>query len=473
MDLVEKARQFANLAHSGQKRLSGDPFISHPQAVAEILAGWKLDAASIAVGWLHDTVEEGAASEDDIKKEFGETISELVKGVTKVGRLKLRGSTEEEFIENLRKMFLAMARDLRVVLVKLADRLHNMQTLKYLPLEKQGRIARETLEIYAPLAERLGMGEVKGQLEDLAFPYLFLEDYQWLINSSAAAYKEAQEHVMEAKKKLLTRLVAEKVKVEIHGRKKHFYSLYCKLLRPEISKDLNQIHDLVALRILVDTVEQCYLALGIVHKTYKPVPSLGVSDYIAVPKPNGYQSIHTKVFGPDGRIIEIQIRTRQMHEEAEYGVAAHWYYSLFKNKEVSKEKLERGTFAPAEKLAWVKQLATWQKEIIDNKEFLENLKLDALSHRIFVFTPDGDIKDLPAGATPIDFAYAVHTKLGDRTTGAKINGKMASLDQALKSGDVCELILTKEPRKPSLDWLSFVVTNLAKKEIQKGLKAPL
>lgn len=459
----DKVYQFAANAHFGQKRLSGEPFITHPAAVAKILTDWKLDSKTVIAGLLHDTIEDGAATHEDILKEFGPEVAALVDGVTKVGEIKLRGSSEEEFVENLRKMFLAMAKDLRVVLVKLADRLHNMQTLEYLPADKQKRIAKETLEVYAPLAERLGMGEVKGELEDLAFQYLFPEEYSWLKKYASSAFKQAGEHVKEAKRKLLRALAEEKITPVINGREKHLYSLYKKLLRPEINKDLSLIHDLVALRILTDTVEQCYVALGTVHKIFKPVPSLGVSDYIALPKPNGYRSIHTRVLGPDGRIIEIQIRTEEMHEEAENGIAAHWYY----------KELQAGVFVPREKLGWVRQLADWQKEVSDSQEFINNLKFDALSHRIFILTPNGDVKDLPAGATPIDFAYAVHTKLGDRTTGAKVNGKIAPFDYKLKSGDVCEVLLAKEPRKPHVDWLQFVVTNLAKTEIQKGLREPI
>ncbi len=465
--LIRKAYRFAQDAHFGHKRKSGEPYFIHLLATAMILSEWKMDTASIVAGFLHDSVEDGAAKREDLLKEFGETVTGLVDGVTKVGEIHLRNSTNEEFVENLRKMFLAMARDLRVVTIKLADRLHNMRTLEFQPPQKQKEVARETLEVYAPLAERLGMGEVKGELEDLSFPYLFPEDYKWLKSYSAPAYKEAEDHVRDAKRKLLTNLAGENIQATIHGRSKHIYSLYRKLLRPEINKDISQIHDLVALRILVKSVEDCYMALGVIHKTYKPVPALGISDYIAVPKPNGYRSIHTKVFGPGGRIIEIQIRTTEMHDEAENGVAAHWYYSHVKNQSLSSADRDKKAFAPEDKLNWVKQIANWQKEVADNREFLQTLKIDALSHRIFVFTPKGDVKDLPAGATPIDFAYAVHTDLGKHLGGAKVNGKIVPLDHKLKSGNVCEIILTKEPRKPNADWLEFVVTNLAKREINR------
>ncbi|MGB9911367.1 MAG: RelA/SpoT family protein [Microgenomates group bacterium] len=464
--LIKKAFLFAQKVHHGQKRLTSEDFINHPLKVAQFLAEWKLDSVSIAAGLLHDVVEDGGVSLDTLKKEFGQEIAFLVDGVSKVGELKLRGSEEEEFVENLRKMIVVMAKDLRVVFIKMADRYHNMQTLWPLPKEKQKRIAKETLEIYAPLAERMGIGEIKGRLEDLAFPYLFPKEYRWLMKYSRPYYKRANELLLEVKKKLLKELFKEGIKAKINTRAKHFYSLYKKLLRPEINKDITKIYDLVALRILVETVEECYTALGVVHSVYKPVPFLGVSDFIAQPKPNGYRSIHTKVFGPEGRIFEVQIRTFQMHEEAEYGIASHWYYGEIKEKGAKNSKLEKGVFTPSEKLSWVKQLVAWQKEIVDSKKFLETLKFDALAHRIFVFSPKGDVFDLPAGATPIDFAYAVHTDLGNEAVGAKVNGVMVKLNHPLKSGDMVEII-RKKGTGPSRDWLDFVVTNLAKKRIEK------
>ena len=470
--LIRKAFEFAQIAHFGQKRKSGEDFITHPLATAMALADWRLDSVSIAAALLHDTVEEGGASISEIKKEFGNEIARLVDGVSITGRIKLRGSTDEEFVENLRKMFLAMAKDLRVVLIRLADRLHNMQTLDALPKSKQKRIAKETLEVYAPLAERLGIGELKGQLEDLAFPYLYPKEYKWLLDYSAPYYARAKKDVEEAREELKKALSKEGISGEIHGRAKHLYSLYRKLLRPEINKDITKIHDIVALRILVKTVKDCYAALGVIHKVFKPVPFLGVSDFIAQPKPNGYRSLHTRVFGPRGRIMEIQIRTYQMHEEAEYGIAAHWYMALLKSKgKLTSEKIDKGRFfVPSEKLAWVKQLAVWQKTVLDSHEFLNALKFDALSHRIFVFSPKGDVYDLPLGATPVDFAYAVHTELGDRCQQAKVNGRLVSLDWKLKSGDVVEIIPSKKPKRPSLDWLKFVVTTVAKKKIAKHYK---
>jgi len=472
IEKIEKAWKFANLAHTGQKRLSGEPFINHPLEVARRLAAWKLDTTSIMVGLLHDTVEDGGAKREDIVGEFGEEVAELVDGVTKVTDLRLKGSREQEFVENLRKMLLVMAKDLRVILVKLADRLHNMETLSALPPEKQKINAEETLELYAPLAERLGMGKVKGQLEDLAFPYVYPKEYKKVLKRSESFYKEAEVHINKMRKVILKKLLEENIKAEVHARKKHFYSLWKKLERPEIAWDFAQVHDIVAIRIIVGTVAQCYTALGVVHGNYKPVPHVGVSDFIAQPKPNGYRSIHTKVFGPEGRIVEVQIRTIVMHKEAEEGVAAHWVYSEAKTKGAKKEQLDKGTvFAPSDKLAWVRQLVDWQSEMNDSEEFLKAVKFDALRHRNFVFSPQGDVYDLPAGATPVDFAYAVHTRLPNSLLGAKVDGKIVSLDYKLRSGQVVEIMRSKNPRGPNRDWLEFVVTTLARREISKYLRS--
>lgn len=472
ISLIKKAFEFAQIAHAGQKRKSGDDFITHPLATAEILADLKLDTVAIVAGLLHDTVEEKGASLAEIKKEFGEEVASLVDGVSATGRVKLRGSTEEEFVENLRKMFLAMSRDLRVVLIRLADRLHNMRTLDALLPEKQTRIAKETLEVYAPLAERLGIGELKEQLEDLAFPFVYPKEYAWVKKYSAPFYKKANKDILRAKRKVYKALANERIRAEIHGRAKHLYSLYSKLLRPEIDKDIKKVHDIVALRILVETISDCYAALGVVHKVFKPVPQLGVSDFIAQSKPNGYRSLHTRVFGPKGKIMEVQIRTYKMHEEAENGIAAHWYMAMLKNKgKLSSEDIDKGrVFAPSQKLSWVRQLAAWQREAVGSKEFLKALKFDALSHRIFVFSPKGDVYDLPAGATPVDFAYTVHTELGDTCQQAKVNGKPASLDCKLKSGDIVEIIPSHKKKKPSQDWLNFVVTTAARQNIVKHFK---
>jgi guanosine-3',5'-bis(diphosphate) 3'-pyrophosphohydrolase len=466
--LIEKAYFTAKSAHEGQKRLSGEDYLCHPLAVARFLASWKLDSYSICSGLLHDVIEDGGKTLEGLEKNFNKEIAELVDGVTKIGELKFQSSAENEFVENLRKMLVVMARDLRVVLIKLADRYHNMRTLSFLPLEKQKRIARETLEVYAPLAERLGIGELKGSLEDLAFPYCYPEDYAWLVSYSAPFFKETERLVNEAIKIVNEELEKENIKAQVQGRVKHLYSLWRKLLRPEVNKDITKIYDIVAMRILVSDIRDCYGSLGVVHKLWKPVPSEGISDFIAVPKPNGYRSIHTKIFGPEGKIIEVQIRTFQMHDEAENGIAAHWFYSQAKGeKEASDKKVEQGFFAPTEKLTWVKQLVSWQEELVDSKEFMEALKFDALGHRIFVFSPKGDVFDLPKEATTIDFAYAVHTDLGDKAIGAKVNGKMVSLETKLNSGQIVEILTTNKKTKPSRSWLDFVVTNRAKSEILK------
>lgn len=466
-ELIKKAYSFASESHAGQKRLSGEDFINHPLAVSELLAEKKLDSASIAAGLLHDVVEDGGRTLAELEKQFGQQVAELVEGVTKVGGLKLRGSSEEEFVENFRKMIVVMARDLRVVLIKLADRYHNLKTLSFLPPEKQLRIAKETLEIYAPLAERLGIGEMKGKLEDLAFSYCYPQEFTWVKKFSRPAYHLAEETVEEAKKIIFSELRKEKIKATLHGRAKHLYSLWQKLLRPEIDKDITKIYDLMALRVLVNSVRDCYASLGVTHKLWKPVPAKGVSDFIAQPKPNGYRSIHTTVFGPGGKIIEVQIRTHQMQEEAENGIAAHWHYAQQKDLGASDKKLEEGAFAPDEKLSWVKQLVAWQKEIVDSEEFLKALKFDALHHRIFVFSPKGDVFDLPAESTPVDFAYAVHGELGNSCVGAKVDGKMAPLDFKLKSGQIVEIITSKVKKAPSRDWLKFVITTAARRKISK------
>jgi len=469
-ELIRSAWNFANKAHEGQMRLSGEPVISHPLAVSRVLAEWRLDSVSIAAGLLHDVIEDCGIKKEELVKRFGKEVAELVDGVTKLGKYKLRGRVDEFFVENLRKMLLVMSKDLRVVFVKLADRYHNMQTLKYLPFDKQKRIAKETLEVFAPLAERLGIGEMKGNLEDLAFPYVYPDEYEQIKKISSSYFIKAEEDIKKMRRVLLAELAKEGIRAEINGRKKHLYSLWRKLNRPEIGGDIDKVYDLIALRIIVETVAECYTSLGVVHKIYKPVPRLGVSDFIAQPKPNGYRSIHTRVFGPRGRIAEVQIRTRQMHEEDENGLAAHWYFSLMKSGRAKDQVVERGFFAPSEKIKWVRQLVSWQKTEVDSKEFLDAVRFDALSHRNFVFSPKGDVYDLPSGATPIDFAYAVHTQVGNSTIGAKVDGKLVPLDFRLESGQIVEIIVSKSKKKPSRDWLNFVVTRAAKHEIQRQIK---
>lgn len=470
---IDKAWEFSKKKHADQKRFTGDPYASHTLEVARTLATWEMDTSSIVAGFLHDTVEDANVSIEEISKNFGEDVANIVSGVTKVSNLRLRGSNDEIFVENLRKMFLSMAKDLRVVIVKLADRLHNMQTLYAVPLAKQKRIAQETLEIFAPLAERLSMGQVKGELEDLAFPYVYPEDYDRVKKLSENQYKKAKQIIKKMKRALLTALAKEKIRPKIQTREKNIYSLWRKLTRPDINWDFTKIHDIVALRIIVDDVKECYTALGVVHASYKPVPYLGVSDFIAQPKPNGYQSIHTKVIGPDEKIVEVQIRTHKMHEQAEYGIAAHWHLSMIKSKSgITSEDIEEGkqNIVKGNKFKWVNQLAQWQKDIKDSKEFLEAVKFDALNNRNFAFSPHGDVYDLPVGATPVDFAYAVHTDLGSHIQSAIINGKIVPLDYKIKSGDVVKIIKTKNKRKPTRDWLNFVKTTTAKREINKELR---
>ncbi|MBI2587296.1 bifunctional (p)ppGpp synthetase/guanosine-3',5'-bis(diphosphate) 3'-pyrophosphohydrolase [Candidatus Amesbacteria bacterium] len=469
-DLITKAWEFANLAHSGNTRDSGQPYITHPTQVAKTLALWNMDTTTIVAGLMHDTIEEGGATRQDLVKEFGEEVAQLVDGVTKVTDIRLKGSGQEDFVENLRKMILVMARDLRVVMVKLADRLHNMQTLQYLDKQRQLDNAKETLEIYAPLADRLGMGELKGQLEDLSFPYVYPDEFAQLTKSAKKLFAESEKYTEKFKRELLILLIPQIPSVVINIRHKHLYSLWRKLQRPDRAGDITKIHDLVAARVLVDSVEDCYSALGLIHTRFHPVPYLGMRDFIANPKPNGYHSIHTNVFGPEGRIVEIQIRTFEMHDQAEHGIAAHWQYSAAKSSVTSDEKLEAGHVQVTDKLSWVKQLAAWQKEITDNQEYLQTLKFDALQHRNLVFSPIGDVYDLPAGATPIDYAYAVHTDLGHQANGAKVNGKMVPLNHKLVNGDVVEIMIDRKRAKPSHAWLSFVVTTTARHQITKALK---
>lgn len=463
--LYKKALDFATLAHHGQFRKSGEPFVSHPKTVSETLMSWGLDDEAVVAGLLHDTIEDGGATRADIVNEFGENVANIVDGVTKITSIHLKGSTEEQFVENLRKMILVAASDLRVVLVKLADRLHNMQTLQYLSLESQRENAIETLEIYAPLAERMGIGKIKGELEDLSFKFAYPEEYKKLLSEIGDRYDLANEY-MDLFKKELEKIVSGQINI----RRKHLYSLWRKLQRPEIDGDFEKVYDLVACRIIANTLSECYLDLGAIHGKWHPVPYLGISDFIANPKPNGYRSIHTKVFGPDGKIVEVQIRTVEMHEQAEMGVSAHWRYSQAKSQGASDNKLQKGVIQIDNKLGWVKQLVSWQKEITDSQEYLQAVKFDALGHRNLVFTPIGDVYDLPRGATPVDFAYAVHTDLGTQAVGAKVNGKMVALDHKLQNGDVIEILIDRKRTKPNHDWLKFVVTTIAKREIIKNVQ---
>ncbi|OGM02360.1 hypothetical protein A2115_03305 [Candidatus Woesebacteria bacterium GWA1_41_8] len=473
VDDVKKAWDFAKIAHFDVKRKNGESYLVHCLETAKELVDWKLDRDSIVAGILHDTVDHGAATYDDLEENFGKVIADLVEGVTNVSFVKLKKDREEWYVENLRKMFLAMARDLRVVIIKIASRIHNMKTLEPLSDDRKKHAAEETLEIYAPLAERLGMSEVKGKLEDLSFACLYPEDYLRLSKEVNKAYKKSDLIMKQMRKELLNKFSKEGVNAKLQSRKKNLYSLWRKLQRPEIAGNLFLVHDIVAMRILVDTEEKCYATLGILHHLYKPVPNTGVSDYIAQPKPNGYRSIHTKVVGPGNKFVEVQIRTYQMHQEDEYGVAAHWYLSNLKNQgRVSSKDIDEGTkiTVDTKKLYWVKQLADWQKEIKDSKEFLEAVKFDALSERIFVFSPKGDVYDLPLGATPVDYAFNVHTGLGFYIKDAKVNGKIVPLDYKLKSGDVVKIEKTKNIKKPNRDWLGFIKSTVARREIGKHFR---
>lgn len=461
IDLIAKAYDFALEAHEGKERFSGESYIVHPFEVAKTLAHLKLDSKTIAAGLLHDTCEDNPDVTDKIlKKRFGDEIAFLVDGVTKIGKLKYRG--EERQVENLRKMFLAMATDIRVVLIRLADRLHNIKTLRFLPESKQKRIALETLEIYAPLANRLGMGEFKGQLEDYAFPFAYPDDYKKLEEVLRDKYDQKEKILLQLKYDLEEELRKNNVKhFVLNSRVKHLYSLYKKLSKPDAEMNLDKIYDFIALRVIVDSVEDCYKVLGIIHKKWTPLPER-IKDYIAVPKLNGYQSLHTNVFASSGNIAEIQIRTEQMHEEAEHGIAAHWAYS-----EAGKP-LEGAKINP--RLAWVNQLIDWQKNSASVKaeDFIETLKIDFFKDRVFCFTPRGDVIDLPEGATAIDFAYAVHSDIGNAATGAKINHKFSSLDTVLQNGQIVDIV-TQKNKKPSSEWVRFAKTSLAKKQIRKFL----
>jgi len=471
-DLIVKAYQFSQQAHERHKRYSGEPYFVHPVAAAEILISLGQGPEVVVAGLLHDTIEDADVAPDVLEKEFGRGVRRLVEGVSNVSALRLRRSqggsgAEAEFIDNLRHFFLVVARDARVELVKLADRLHNMRTLKYVPEHKQARIARETMEVYAPLADRLGMGQLKGELEDLSFFYLEPEKFAWLELEVNKHFRGFKRKLPEIKRQISRVLKQSSVEYTLQARAKHWYSLYCKLA--VCGNDFNRIHDIVALRVIVGSVEDCYTVLGIIHAHWKPL--LGtIKDYISQPKTNGYQSLHTTVFGPLGQIVEIQIRTKEMHEKAENGLASHWYYSQAKvSGLVSKTQLEKGLTAPKEKISWVNILLGWQKQAEENQEFFDGLKNDLLNKRIFVFTPEGDVVDLPIGATPVDFAYALHSQLGDLCSEAKIDGKMSPLSSKLQNGQIVEIIKGKR-KQPSQGWLDFVITVEAKRKIRASVK---
>lgn len=466
---LQRVYAFASAAHEGQLRQTGEPYIAHPLFVANTLASWDQPQPVLEAALLHDVVEDTGHTLPEIEKAFGAEVAFLVDGVTKIGQVKLRSSVKAEFVENLRKMFIAMAKDTRVVLIRLADRHHNMLTLDALPLIKQKRIALETLEVYAPLAERLGMGQIKGELEDLAFPYLYPEEYKKISKLAADHFERAAATTGQAIRAIKTKLAKANIKAEVKGRFKRKYSLFKKLSRPEIDYDFSKIHDLVALRVITQTKADCYAALGVVHSLWRPAPNFGVSDYIALPKPNGYQSIHTKVMN-HGQLMEVQIRSVDMHYQADYGAAAHSLYSDAKNHGASEEKLKSGTaFKLKKKMAWVEQLATWQNQVKNSEEFLADLKLDALSERIYVFSPLGDVFDLPILSTPVDFAIAVHGDLGFHIQSAKVNSRLVPLDHRLNNGDIVEIIRSKVRHLPNRDWLRFVKTSRARIEIKRAL----
>jgi len=455
--LVERAYQYAANAHNGQYRISGDQYISHPLGVAKILADLQLDVITISAAILHDVVEDTSVTLEDIEKEFGKEIAMLVDGVTKLSRIEYK-SKEEQQLENYRKMFLAMAKDIRVVLIKLADRLHNMRTLKYMPTAKQREIAQETLEIFAPLAHRLGISSIKWELEDLSFRFLDPECYYDLVEKVKQKRQEREKLVKESIAVLSERLQAVGIKADIQGRPKHFYSIYRKMQRDH--RDLSEIYDLLAIRVIVDSVKDCYGALGIVHTLWKPLPGR-FKDYIAMPKSNMYQSLHTTVLGLHGQPLEIQIRTWEMHRTSEYGIAAHWRY---------KEGYKGADRNFDQKLSWLRQLLEWQQELRDPREFMETLKLDILTDEVFVFTPKGDVIDLPKGSVPIDFAYRIHTEVGHRCIGARVNGKMVPLEYKLNNGDIVEIITSKQSTGPSLDWLNIVASPETKNKIRQWFK---
>jgi len=464
---IMEAYQFAEKAHRGQKRKSGEDYIIHSLHVAKNLAEIGMDERTLAAGLLHDVPEDTEITLAEVEKNFGGEVALLVDGITKLGKIKLRGSREEYYLENLRKMFLAMAQDIRVVIIKLADRLHNMRTLEHLRPDKQERIARETLEIYAPIANRLGIGEIKGELEDLCFKYLDSEHYRETKTIEETYLHEGKAYIDRTVKLFEDFLLKEKIQVvAISGRTKYLYRLYQKLKRHDM--DITRIYDLVAIRIIVPEVADCYEALGIIHREWRPMVGR-IKDYISLPKPNGYQSLHTTIFGPDGRILEVQIRTQKMHDEAEYGIAAHWLYteksrSIWKN--IFSRRKEADASAPRE-LLWVNQLKEWQKDIgRDDQEFALGLKVEFFKNHIFAFTPKGDIIELPEEATPIDFAYTIHSEIGNRTVGAKADGKIVPLNYHIRNGQVIEILTVKERKKPSLDWLNFVKTSTARSHIR-------
>ena len=477
ISLVEKAYKVAYNAHEGQVRKSGEAYIIHPLCVAIILAELELDKETIAAGLLHDVLEDTIMTEDEMREEFGDEVVLLVDGVTKLQHLHMTDNTKdhkdknavrlEMQAENLRKMFLAMAKDIRVIMIKLADRLHNMRTLKYQSQEAQIRIARETQDIYCPIAQRLGISKIKIELEDLSMKYLYPEAYYDLVGKISLKKTVRDNYVNSLVENVRKQIEEAGINADISGRAKHFFSIYKKMVNQ--NKTLDQIYDLFAIRIIVDSIKDCYAVLGIMHEKYKPIPGR-FKDYIAMPKQNMYQSLHTTLIGPSGQPFEIQIRTYEMHRTAEYGIAAHWKY-----KETNNGNATSTTVTEEEKLSWLRQILEWQRDMSDNKEFMSLLKsdLDLFSDTVFAFTPSGDVKNLPNGSTPIDFAYSIHSAVGNKMVGAKVNGKLVPIDYVIKNGDQIEIITSQNSRGPSSDWLKIVKSTQAKNKINQWFRSEL
>lgn len=465
IDMVKKAYHFAQEAHKEQKRESGEPYIIHPIAVAEILADLGMDTNTIVAGLLHDVIEDTDFSYDETVEMFNAEIANLVEGVTKLTKLgELEYKTkEEQQADNVRKMLLAMAKDIRVIIIKLADRLHNMRTLKFMPAKKQKNKAKETLDIYAPLAHRLGMSKIKWELEDLCFRYLHEEEYYALVDSIAEKRVERESYIEDVVKDLNEKLEVSGIRSDIDGRPKHFYSIYKKMVNK--NKSIEEIFDLTAIRVLVDSVKDCYGVLGIVHTIYRPIPGR-FKDYIAMPKLNMYQSLHTTVIGPQGKTFEIQIRTFEMHKTAEYGIAAHWKYKEGDTANPEQDKQKDFDM----KLVWLRDMLEWQKETSDAEEFIEGFKIDLFSDEVFVFTPKGVVINLCSKATPIDFAYRIHTDVGNKCVGAKVNGKIVSLDYTLKTGEIVEILTSSNAKGPNMDWLNIAKSNQSKSKIKLWFK---
>ena len=455
-EFVKKAYNFAYEAHKDQRRESGEPYIMHPVEVACILAEMGMDTNTVTAGLLHDVIEDTEYNHADLERLFNIEVANLVEGVTKLDKIEDR-TKEEQQADNVRKMLLAMAKDVRVILIKLADRLHNMRTLKFMSVEKQKSKAKETFDIYAPLAHRLGMSKLKWELEDLAFRYENPNEYYFLVRKIAEKREEREAYIAEIVKTLKQSLDSAAINSDIDGRPKHFYSIYRKMTSK--NKTFDQIFDLTAVRILVSSVKDCYAALGIVHTIFKPLPGR-FKDYIAMPKPNMYQSLHSTVIGPQGKPFEIQIRSFEMHRTAEYGIAAHWKYKEGLNNEEDVDI----------KLVWLRDILDWQRETSDAAEFMEGFKIDLFSDEVFVFTPKGNVINLPVDATPIDFAYKIHTDIGNRCVGAKVNGKMVPLDYHLSTGDIIEVMASTVPKGPNIDWINMVKSNQAKSKIRAWFK---